>query len=58
MDREPARVTPSEKTKSYLTKELNEIEQKIKKTKKKKNNITNIWGCGYSGKYECKYAHG
>ena len=36
MDSETARVTPSEKTKLYLTKKLNEIEQKIKKTKKKK----------------------
>ena len=56
MDSEPVRVTPSEKTKLYLTKKLNEIEQKIKKTKKKKN-ITNNWGCGHSGEYECKCAH-
>ena len=57
MDSESVRVTPSEKTKLYLTKKLNEIEQKIKKTKKKKKNITNTWGCSYSGKYECKCAH-
>ena len=31
MDSEPARVTPSEKTKLYLTKKLNEIGKKIKK---------------------------
>ena len=37
------RVTPSEKTKLYLTKKLNEIEQKIKKTKKKKK-ILQIFG--------------
>ena len=36
MDIESVRVTPSEKTKSYLTKKLNEIEQKKIKTKKKK----------------------
>ena len=30
------RVTPSEKTKLYLSKKLNEIEQKIKETEKKK----------------------
>ena len=36
MDSESVRVTPSEKTKLYLTKKLNEIELKIKKTKKKK----------------------
>ena len=31
MDSESVRVTPSENTKLYLTKKLNEIEQKIKK---------------------------
>ena len=31
MDSEPVRITPSEKTKLYLMKKLNEIEQKIKK---------------------------
>ena len=36
MDSETVRVTPSEKTKLYLSKKLNEIEQKIKKTEKKK----------------------
>ena len=44
MDSEPARVTPSEKTKLYLTKKLNEIEQKIKKTKKKKKILQIIGG--------------
>ena len=38
------RVTPSEKTKLYLTKKLNEIEQKIKKTKKKKKILQIIGG--------------
>ena len=38
------RVTPSEKTKLYLTKKLNEIENKIIKTKKKKK-IIQIIGC-------------
>ena len=47
MDSETVRVTPSEKTKLYLSKKLNEIEQKIKKTEKKKKSITNF--CGYSG---------
>ena len=44
MDSEPARVTPSEKTKLYLTKKLNEIEQKIKKTKSKKKVLQIIGG--------------
>ena len=44
MDSEPVRVTPSEKTKLYLTKKLNEIEQKIKKTKKKKKILQIIGG--------------
>jgi hypothetical protein len=44
MDSEPARVTPSEKTKLYLTKKLNEIEQKIKKTKKKRRILQIIAG--------------
>ena len=43
MDSESARVTPSEKTKLHLTKKLNEIEQKIKKSKKKKK-ILQIFG--------------
>ena len=43
-DSEPARVTPSEKTKLYLTKKLNEIEQKIKKTKKKRKILQIIGG--------------
>ena len=34
MDIESVRVTPSEKTKLYLTRKLNEIEQKITKTEK------------------------
>ena len=38
------RVTPSEKTKLYLMKKLNEIEQKIKKTKKKKKILQIIGG--------------
>ena len=37
IDSKPARVTPSEKTKLYLTKKLNEIEQKIKKIRRRKN---------------------
>ena len=44
MDSESVRVTPSEKTKLYLTKKLNEIEQKIKKTKKKKKILQVIGG--------------
>ena len=44
MDSESVRVTPSEKTKLYLTKKLNEIEQKIKKTKKKKKILQIIGG--------------
>ena len=44
MDSEPVRVTPSEKTKLYLMKKLNEIEQKIKKTKRKKKIIQIIGG--------------
>ena len=51
------RVTPSEKTKLYLTKKLNEIEQKIKKTKKKEKTYTNNWGCGNSGEYDLKCPH-
>ena len=44
MDSESVRVTPSEKTKLYLTKKLIEIEQKIKKTKKKKKILQVIGG--------------
>ena len=44
MDSESVRVTPSEKTKLYLTKKLNEIEQKIKKTKKKKKILQILGG--------------
>ena len=44
MDREPVRSTPSEKTKLYLTKKLNEIEQKLKKSEKKKNFLQIIGG--------------
>ena len=44
MDSEPARVTPTEKTELYLTKKLNGIEQKIKKTKKKKKILQIIGG--------------
>ena len=44
MDSEPVRVTPSEKTELYLTKKLNEIEQKIKKVKKKKKILQIIEG--------------
>ena len=44
MDSEPVRNTPSEKTKSYSTKKLNEIEQKIKKTKKKEKILQIIGG--------------
>ena len=44
MDSEPIKVTPSEKTKLYLSKKLNEIENKIKKTKKKKKIIKLIGG--------------
>ena len=45
MDSETVRVTPSEKTKLYLSKKLNEIEQKIKKTEKKKKalQILGVW---------------
>ena len=32
MDCEPVRVTPLEKTKLYLTKKLNEMEEMLKKT--------------------------
>ena len=44
MDSESVRVTPSEKTELYLMKKLNEIEQKIKKTKKKKKILQVIGG--------------
>ena len=44
MDSESVRVTPSEKTKLYLMKKLNEIEQKIKKTKKKKKILQILGG--------------
>ena len=44
MDSEFIKVTPSEKTKLYLTKKLNEIENKIKKTKTKKKIIQIIGG--------------
>ena len=44
MDSEPVRITPSEKTKLYLMKKLNEVEQKIKKTKRKKEIIQIIGG--------------
>ena len=44
MDSESVRVTPSEKTESYLTKKLNEIEQKIKKTKNKKKILQILGG--------------
>ena len=44
MESGSVRVTPSEKTKLYLMKKLNEIEQKIKKTKKKKKILQIIGG--------------
>ena len=44
MESESVRITPSEKTKLYLMKKLNEIEQKIKKTKKKKKILQVIGG--------------
>ena len=37
MDSEQVRITPSEKTKLYLTKKLSEIEIKLKRMKKKKD---------------------
>ena len=39
---EHVKITPSEKTKLYLTKELSEIETKLKRTKKKKIIIQTI----------------
>ena len=42
MDSEQLKNTPSEKTKSYLTKKLSEIEIKLKKMKKKKIIIQTI----------------
>ena len=42
MDSEPVKSTPSENTKSYLTKKLSEIEIKLKRTKKKKVIIQTI----------------
>ena len=42
MDSELVKSTPSEKTKSYLTKKLSEIEIKLKRTKKKKVIIQTI----------------
>ena len=36
MDIEHVKITPSEKTKLYLTKKLSQIETKLKRTKKKK----------------------
>ena len=36
MDSEQEKVTPSEKTKLYLTKKLSKIEIKLKKMKKKR----------------------
>ena len=44
MESESVRVSPSEKTKLYLMKKLNEIEQKIRKTKKKKKILQVIGG--------------
>ena len=44
------RVMPSEKTKLYLTKKLNEIEQKIIKTKKKKKILQIIEGVAILGR--------
>ena len=44
MDGVTLTVSPSEKTKLYLTKKLNEIEQKIKETKKKKKILQIIGG--------------
>ena len=41
MDSEQVRITPSEKTKLYLTKKLSEIEIKLKRMKKKKYNSDN-----------------
>ena len=49
MDNEQVKVSPSEKTKLYLTKKLSEIETKLKRMKKKKiiiqtiGSITNHW---------------
>ena len=54
MDSESVRVTLSEKTKLYLTKKLNEIEQKIKKTEKKKKAYQIVGGRCYSGEYHRK----
>ena len=42
MDSEHMKITPSEKTKLYLTKKLTEIENKLKRTKKKKIIIQTI----------------
>ena len=44
MESESVRITPSEKTKLYLMKKLNEIEQRIKKTKRKKKILQVIGG--------------
>ena len=42
MDSEQGKITPSEKTKLYLTKKLSEIEIKLKRMKKKKIIIQTI----------------
>ena len=42
MDKEQIKRSPSEKTKSYLTKKLSEIEIKLKRSKKKKIIIQTI----------------
>ena len=42
MDKEQIKRSPSEKTKSYLTKKLSEIEMKLKRSKKKKIIIQTI----------------
>ena len=42
MDSEQVRITPSEKTKLYLTKKLSEIEIKLRRMKKKKIIIQTI----------------
>ena len=42
MDSEQVKITPSEKTKLYLTKKLSEIEIKLKRTEKKKVIIQTI----------------
>ena len=42
MDSEQVKITPSEKTKLYLTKKLSEIEIKLKRMKKKKIIIQTI----------------